>query len=183
MTTLSITVKSEETQAVLQQLFKTPTTAPRILAEKLSQYFKQLASCHKRGVITVQTASASPVAASGTATCASVSVNDTITIGVTTLTAKASPASESEFSQAGTDTADALSLATIINAHSVLSLLVSASSALGVVTITSLTKSDDENLIVLTSSNGTRLAVSGSGYLTSGAGGANDAPSVYTLGI
>jgi phage tail sheath gpL-like len=132
-----------------------------------------------QGVIDVQSSSSDPVAASGTITLANVSADDTVTIGKTTLTAKASPSGEDQFSQAGTDTVDAASLVTKINAHSVLSLLVYASSVAGVVTVSALQKGVVGNHIALSSSNGTRLEVTGSGYLASGAGGStNSAESI-----
>lgn len=128
-------------------------------------------------------ASAAPVAASGTVTLANVSADDTVTIGSVTLTAKASPSGENQFSQAGTDTVDGDSLVSKINAHSVLGQIVTASNASGVVTITCLQKGLIGNQVALTSSNGTRLAVSGSGYLAGGTGGACSASVTYSAGL
>ena len=158
------------------------TAGPREQAQELVTYFEALASGARKATFYVQTATTDPVAASATATCASVNADDTITIGKTTLTAKASPSGEDQWSQAGSDTADAASLVTKINAHSVLSKLVSATSAAGVVTITSLVKGSIGNHIVLSSSNGSRLAVTGSGYLASGTGGPESSASTFTFG-
>jgi len=180
---LVITVKTEMTQAVLQQKYQKPVNQVREEALALSHLFRKLASLHERGEVTVQTGASAPVAASGTITLANVSADDTIVIGATTLTAKASPSGENQFSQAGTDSVDAAGLVTKINAHSVLSLLVFASAVNAIVTVTALQKGNDGNAIPLTSSNGTRLAVSGSGFLASGTGGTDDVGVVYTLGL
>lgn len=158
------------------------STAPRQGNNQLSYYFERAAAGFEVATIAVQHSATNPVAASATATCAAVAADDTVTIGKTVLTAKAAPANEDQWSQAGNDTADAAALVAKINAHSVLSLLVSATSLLGVVTITSLQKGVVGNHVVLVSSNGTRLAVTGSGYLASGTGGATNAGSVYTCG-
>jgi phage tail sheath gpL-like len=149
----------------------------------LANYLQALASGSEKGTVYAHSSSSDPVAASATVTCATVSADDTVTIGATTLTAKASPSGENEFSQAGSDGADGDSLASKINAHSVLSKVVSASSdGAGVVTITALQRGSAGNSIALTSSNGTRLACTGSGKLASGAGGAEDAARTYAFG-
>lgn len=131
------------------------------------------------GTVSVSRSSTDSAFASGTITLASVSADDTVTIGKTTLTAKASPSTEDQFSQAGTNTQNAASLVAKINAHSVLSKLVYATSAAGVVTVTAHQRGSIGNHVALSSSNGTRLAVTGSGYLTSGTGGAESAPVTY----
>ena len=164
-----ITVSSEESQSLNQQLHQ-QSGQPKLSMLSLSGLFRDLASHRRRATISIQTASAAPVAASGTVTLANVSADDTVTIGKTTLTAKAEPSGEDQFSQAGTDTVDAAALVAKINAHSVLSKLVVASNVAGVVTITCLTKGEIGNHIALASSNGTRLAVSAA-YLASGTGG------------
>jgi len=179
MATFLITFK---TPSASDATNKVRTAGAREQAREIAQYLEELGSGNKKASIHVQTSASDPVSASATATLASVAADDTITIGKTTLTAKASPSGEDQFSQASTDTADAAALVAKINAHSVLSLLVSASSALGVVTITSLSKSHLANHIALSSSNGTRLAVTGSGYLASGTGGAQSAATSYSFG-
>jgi phage tail sheath gpL-like len=177
-----LTIKSELTQAQAQTLLKRGSDRDKEGLRSLRNFLRAIPN-QTRAIIDVQTGSAAPVAASGTVTCASVAVNDTVTIGNVTFTAKASPASETEFSQAGSDTADGASLAAKINAHSTLQYAVSASAASGVVTITCKQKGVIGNCVGLTSSNGTRLAVSGSGFLASGTGGASDTANTYTLGL
>lgn len=177
-----LTIKSELTQAQAQTLLKRGSDRDKEGLRAIKNFLNAIPN-QTRAIIDVQTGSAAPVASSSTATCVSVAADDTITIAGVTLTAKASPSGENQFSQAGSDTADAASLASKISAHSVLSTLMSATSALGVVTITLKQKGVLGNYITLTSSNGTRLAVTGSGYFTSGTGGATDAANTYTLGL
>jgi hypothetical protein len=176
--------------ATLQIQFKTPVsddatrrvrTGAQEQAVDIAQYLSDLACGAQAGTIYVQTSSSDPVAASGTITCASVNADDTVTIGKTTLTAKASPSGEDQWSQAGSDTADAASLVTKINAHSVLGKLVSATSSAGVVTVTSLVKGSIGNHIALASSNGSRLAVSAA-YLASGTGGPETSATSFAFG-
>jgi len=121
-----------------------------------------------------------PVAATGTITLATAAADDTVVIGGVTLTAKAAPATEAQFSQAGSDTADAASLAAVINAHSVLGRHFVATSALGVVTVTSRVKGRLGNLIVMTAT-GVPITLS-AGTLTGGTGGAQNVASTFGFG-
>lgn len=117
------------------------------------------------------------VKASATATCAAVQAADTITIVGTTLTAVADNATPTSVQfkigsggGAGQNTECGANLAAAINANTTLNTYVSAVNAAGVVTITALNQGKIGNRATLTSSNGTRLAVSGSGFLAGGAG-------------
>lgn len=181
MSTLAIVVNAEETQAYLQQTLKEESGKPKEEALALSQYFKELAIGIKSASVSVSTGAANPVAASGTFTLASVAVDDTVVIGGVTLTAKAAPANESQFSQAGTNTQDAASLAAVINAHSVLGLVVSATSASDVVTVTAKVPGLIGNQIPI-SETGSTITASGS-FLTGGTGGGTDSAVTYSLGI
>lgn len=182
MGTLSLLIKTDETQALLQQKFALDLNKTREVAGELATYFKASAGGIKPCSIQLQTGSANPVAASGTATLVSVGNGDALTVGTVTLTGAASPANENQFATGGAnDTADAVVLAAAINAHSVLSLIVSATSASNVVTITSKVPGVIGNQIPL-SETGTTITVSGS-YLASGAGGATDTIRTYALGI
>lgn len=180
--TIQISVNSGLTQAQAQRLLQIDPNKDREGLRAIKTLFNSIPN-QVRAILTVQTGSAAPAAASGTATCASVAVNDTITIGNITFTAKASPSLETEFSQAGSDTADAASLASKINAHSTLQYVMAATSSLGVVTITCKQKGVIGNTVGLASSNGTRLAVSGSGFFAGATGGAMDTASSYSLGL
>lgn len=132
------------------------------------------------GTVFVSVASADPVAASATCTVASALAADTITIGgKAVLTGSATPSGESQWLSTGSDTVVAAAIVAKINAHTVAGLIVSAASVAGVITITTLERGNMGNHIGLVSSNGTRLAVTGSGYLASGAGGVRSAPTQY----
>lgn len=178
---LIITVKSDRADI---GLVAKAASVPHVGLIELSHFFKKCSMGSENASVDVQyNTDAAPVAASATATCASVSVDDTITIAGVVLTAKASPANEAQFSQAGSNTADGASLASVINAHSVLSKIVVASADTGVVTITCLTKGIIGNYLTLVSSNGTRLAVTGSGFLAGGTGGINASAVTYPAGL
>ena len=175
-----ITVKSEKTQAQLQDLYKIDSNKYKEAARLLSGYFKDIASGITRGVVDVQTGSAYPVAASETLTLAGVAADETAVIGGVTFTAKASPSGENEFDQSGDDTADALSLATKIAAHSTLGKIVTASSAVGVVTVSCLLKGVVGNFITLV---GDTNITAGAAALASGTGGSEDTASSFSLGL
>lgn len=178
---LIITVKSD--RADIAQVVKAASVS-HVGLISLSNFFKKCSMGSENASVDVQyNVDAAPVAASATATCASVAADDTITIAGVVLTAKASPSGEAQFSQAGSDTAAAASLVSKINAHSVLSKLVVASSAIGVVTVTCLTKGIIGNYLTFVSSDGTRLAVTGSGVLAGGTGGINAAAVTYPAGL
>jgi phage tail sheath gpL-like len=181
MSSLQIVVNAEETQAKLIQDLVMDTTKTREAALALSQYFRNVASGSSTAVVDVHTGSAAPVAASGTFTLVSVPADDTVVIGGVTLTAKASPAGEAQWSQAGSDTVDAASLATVINAHSTLSQVVTATSAAGVVTVTAKVKGVVGNVITI-SETGSSITASGTA-LTGGTGGATDSATTYVLGM
>lgn len=104
------------------------------------------------------------VAATGTVTCASVSAADTVTInGVVFTAVNGGTPGANEFDMSGTDTVDAASLAAAINASAsaLVSNHVTATSALGVVTLTAKNKGYPGNAVTVATSNGTRLAPSG----------------------
>lgn len=125
------------------------------------------------GSVFIQGSSSDPVAASGTLTLTSAVATDAITIGAVTLTASSTPANENQWEIDGADdAADAASLAACINAHSVLSKVVAATSASNVVTVAALQKGVVGNQIPISSADATIVA-SGS-FLADGAGGATD---------
>jgi phage tail sheath gpL-like len=125
------------------------------------------------GDVYVQGSSSDPVAASGTLTLTSAVATDAVTIGAVTLTASSNPANEDQWEIDGaSDTLDAASLAACINAHSVLSKVVSATSATNVVTISALQKGVVGNQIPLSSADATIVA--SASFLANGAGGASD---------
>lgn len=176
-----ITIKSELPQADLQRLLELPVSQPKEGILALSKHLRDYATGSKRGSVVVQTASVAPVAASVTATLVSVPVNDTIVLAGTTLTAVASPSTEAQFSQAGTDAQDAASLAACVNAHSVLKLILKASAVGNVVTISTLQAGLLGNQVTSTRT-GTAITLSAT-KLAGGTGGAADVGRVYSAGI
>lgn len=104
---------------------------------------------------------ASKTAAVGTVTCASVQAADEVVIGDVTLAAHAATNTGLNFALGASDTACGDNLAAAINRHEVLSKYFLASNDAGEVTLTAIGKAlgDIGNLIGLSSSNGTRLAV------------------------
>lgn len=78
------------------------------------------------------------VSSTGTVTFSSFVENDTVTVGAVTLTGKDAPSGENQFAANGNDAADATAFAACVNAHSVLSKIVSASANSATVTLTCL---------------------------------------------
>jgi hypothetical protein len=114
-----------------------------------------------------------------TFTLVSVAEDDAVTIGAVTLTAKDSPSGENQWQTGGaSDAADAVTLAAAINAHSVLSKVVVATSASNVVTVTSIAIGIAANQIAI-SETGTTITASGS-FL---AGGTITGSVTYSLGL
>jgi phage tail sheath gpL-like len=131
------------------------------MLEQLAQLVKRVSTGNEPGDCKVEVYAATNKA-TGTVTCASVQANDTVTVNGVVFTAKASGAVANEFNVGVSDTACATNLAAAINA-SVTALIpnyVVATSALGVVTLTSAFFGLAGNQTTLASSNGTRLAVS-----------------------
>lgn len=134
---------------------------------------------HESASIDVQTDCEDPVAASMTFSLASVAGDDTVVIGGVTLTAKASPTGEAQWSQAGTDAVDAAALAACINAHSTLSKIVTATAVDAVVTVTCKVKGFIGNFIT-TAESGSTITASAS-TLVGGTGGATSAAKTYAM--
>lgn len=113
------------------------------------------------------------VYASATITCAGVSVADTVTVNgkVYTAQAAAKGTDYTKFSQAGTNAVDAADLADSINRDNrqgtePFSIMATVSS--NVITVYATPSGVSGNNTPLVSSNGTRLAVTGSGFFTGG---------------
>lgn len=114
--------------------------------------------------------------ATGTVTAASAQDADTVTIAGVTFTAKTSPTAGNllQFALGVSDTACAANLVAAVNAYPDASQVVTATSALGVVTFRAVSGGTAGNSIALASSDNTRFAVSGAA-LTGGAAAANNA--------
>lgn len=179
---LKLSIKTDENQALLQQLFKfgSDNNYSREAALALSSYFKDLASGRRRGVLEVQTSNAAPARASGTFTFVSVIATDTFTIAGVTFTFTSTPTLETDVEVDGADnTADAVAAVAAINAHSTISKIVKATSALGVVTVTAREPGVIGNFIAISDAD-TTITTSGA-YLTGGTGGASDDQASFPL--
>jgi len=185
---LVITVKHEETQAYLRQLFQLDTNGPKRLAKELSKHFLRIGSQNMRAIVNVQTAAAAPVAASGTFTLVSVIATDACTVGPVTFTFTSTPSVSTATAQdvevdGASDTLDAAALAAAINANAVTGAIVYATSALGVVTVTSRTPGLIGNFIAISDAD-TTIATSAGGYLAGGTGGCTDSTAyTYNFGL
>lgn len=179
MSSLVITVKSN--RADLSRYLR-PSDERKEGLQSLSQLFNAAAGGLETASVDVQSSASDPVAASGTLTLVSAIATDAITIGAVTLTASSTPADEDEWEIDGaSDTLDAASLAAAINAHSVLSLVVSASSDANEVTVTALQKGLVGNQIPLSSADATITA--SATFLAGGTGGAASAAKTYSAGL
>lgn len=133
-----------------------------------------LSSGNMNGTAHTVTIRNSTVAASGTITLASAANNGTVVIGGVTLTGKTSGPTGNQFLVGVSDTADAAALAALINSSTTAGLngSVTATSALGVVTVTASQAGVIGNAITTT--------VSGSGYTAGAARLASGAETLLT---
>jgi phage tail sheath gpL-like len=178
-----ITIESEETQAAVQQKYQDDSDRPREQALALASLFKQYASMHERAEFTVQTASAAPVAASGTWTLDTVVATDTVTVAGVTFTGTDTPTTVLHFDTSSADVeVIAADIARAVNEHTTANLYVTASADAEVVTVTAKQKGVVGNLITFTDGDST-ITSSGSGFLAGGTGGASEDGVTYTLGI
>jgi phage tail sheath gpL-like len=177
MASLVLTIKGSGVSGLQQD-----SSCDHIAIQDITNHLHALASGNEKGTVYCSSSSSDPVAASGTITVASISADDTITVGNVTFTGKSSPAGATQFDSDGTDATVATAIAAAINAHSTLSKVVSAAAVNAVVTVTCLVRGVVGNCINLSSSNGTRLAVSAAN-LAGGTGGAESAsPATYAFG-
>lgn len=169
MSSISIVIQTNKDASSMKQAGQKHKNVIRII-----DLLKGLVSGALLGSVNIYADSADPVSASATATLATVVADNTITIGGTTLTAKASPVNESQWLVTGSDTVVAAALASCINAHSVLSKIVYATSSLGVVTISCVVPGVIGNQVPVTRV-GSPITLSGA-VLAGGAGGVANAP-------
>jgi len=146
MALLQITLRTNESQAQLEDDALSGAGNPQRQAQKIKNYIKKLQAGSTHGQIDVNV---SPVKASGTLTLDTVVENDTCVIAGVTLTAKDAPATNVQFEVGATDADTATSLAAIISAHPTLSLYVTAAAVGAVVTVTAVELGVASNLITL----------------------------------
>lgn len=151
--------------------------SPQETAVRIANYLEKAALGDAYCSMDVQTSGKTTlVAASGTLTIASGVATDTAVVGTQTFTASATPSGNNQYLSTGSDTVQAAALAAKIAAHPSLAMVVTATSALGVVTVTSLARGFIGNMITLTGS--THITASAS-TLT---GGVNKTATVMHLG-
>jgi phage tail sheath gpL-like len=129
--------------------------------------------------VDVHQSSSDPVAAAGTITIthANVSNGDTTTIANVVITAATSGNGTTSWTIGADATADATALKNCINANTTLNKIVVATSAAGVVTVTSVVKGLIGNGLGLATSDATAFALVA---FTGGTGGSNGTPVTYT---
>lgn len=179
---LKLSIKTDENQALLQQLFKfgSDDNNSREAALALSGYFKDLAMGRRRGVIEVQTANEAPARASATFTFVSVIATDAFTIAGVTFTFTSTPTLETDVEVDGaSDALDAAAAAAAINAHSTISKLVKATADSNVVTVTAREPGVVGNFIAVSDADTT--ITTSAAYLSGGTGGGQDDQATFYL--
>tara|TARA_R110002126_G_scaffold42101_2_gene122014 strand:- start:12939 stop:13472 length:534 start_codon:yes stop_codon:yes gene_type:complete len=175
MPTLNIQIATEKVDTAT---FKKPSQNRENL-KRIASYIEKIATGKINASVDISDSATAPVAASGTLTLVSAIATDVAVIGTETFTATSTPTLENHWEIDGADdTADALSLATAINAHSVTGLNYIATVAAGVVTITARMKGSFGNELSISSVDST-ITASGA-FLTGGTGGGEDAPESFS---
>lgn len=175
-TTITL-IHTAETIQTVKDILQKQGSKPRAECIKLSNYFDALGGGLRKATMTVAV-NTTGVKATGTVTLSSIAAADTVTIAGLVFTGSDTPSTTVQFLTGTTDTLSAVSLAAKINAHASLLGIVTATSALGVVTLTAV----NTGLVY----NRVGLAISAHGSV-SGAlmtGGTNDllSPVSYSLG-
>lgn len=150
-----------------------------LVSNQCRQLLKRWEDGIDSGEIQVSYSTSNPVAASATITIthANLAADDAIVVCRQTLTAKDSGATAGTQYNIGADaTADAVALAACINANTTLSKYVTATSAEGVVTVTSKMKGAWGNLLSISATDNA-FAISN---FAGGAGGFDTAPISYS---
>ena len=180
--TLVLQIHTELSQTEVKNRLQHLTNGPREALVNTQVLLKGIANRQRRSKIYVSTSAAAPVAATGTFTLVSVVATDACTIGTTTFTFTSTPSLNTDVEVDGADdAADALALATVINAHPVVGQIVRASAASNVVTLTAVVRGVVGNFIPISDAD-TTITTSGS-FLTGGAGGSTEASTTLSLGL
>jgi hypothetical protein len=170
----SVIVTTQESAQAVKDKLQLSTVSPAALFDRLARYFDRIGSGNIGAKAYVAT---TVVQATGTITFASFADGDTIAVNGTTLTGKTSPSGAVQFAVGASNTACAANAAACINANTTVNKQVIATSALAVVTVTSLVPGAYGNL-------GT-LAISAHGSVSGATltGGAQDVPSLISHGV
>jgi phage tail sheath gpL-like len=161
-TRLVITHNTTTQQQIDQMGLK--NNAPRLLGQNLVNYFAGLVSGTRSAALLTFAVGATQATATVTFTGAP-SNGETMSLGNNTITAVTSGATGLQFNIGANVTASATNLAALINANATLSAIFSATSAVGVVTITVIVPGAFGNAIQLSESlsNTTATAFAGGG--------------------
>ena len=147
--------------------------------KRCARYLDQIATGKIAASVDISDSAAAPVAASATLTVVSAVATDSITIGAIVMVATSTPTTDLHWEIDGADdTADALSLATAINANPTLTEVVVATVAAGVVTVTAHQKGVIGNQIAISSQDATITA--SAAFLGGGLGGSKDAAEAFS---
>lgn len=142
-----VVVAHDETSTNAQNDLIAETGYHMLAGLKLKQYFNRITSGIRPGVVQTKVNCAK---ASGTITLSSFVATDIVTVNGIAFTCKASGATGlTEFNVGGDDTASAVSLASILNAHTTLDGMIIASSALSVVTVSALVPGEMGNALTI----------------------------------
>lgn len=134
-TTIVLT-HDKETTADLKNKFQFSTLMPKKQMANLLKLFQEIAMGRRMASMIVTIDDGDGVQATGTVTLSSFAADDTVTIAGQVFTAKVSPSGANQFALGADDTAAAAALAAKVNAHTSLTGVCTATSALGVVTVT-----------------------------------------------
>lgn len=157
-TVIELTHSTESIQSVKDKILLPATKVMEELVA-LRGFFHAAAGGNRDVKAIVQVNSGDAVAASGTVTLLNFVATNSFAVGEETFTGSATPSGNNQFLSTGTDTADAAAAVVKINAHPDLLQTVTATSALGVITITAKSPGRAGNYITLTS--GTNATASG----------------------
>jgi hypothetical protein len=177
MATVSLVIKTDKDPNEFKK-----SSQPDANMNKLENLLAGLSCGAYLGSVAIHGSSSDPAYATGTITLASAVATNTVTIGKTVFTFTSTPTSNTATAvdvevDGASDTADAAALAAAINANTLgAATIVSATSALGVVTLTALVSGVTGNYIALAKS-GAPITVSGA-YLSGGAGGPAGTPEI-----
>ena len=161
VTLVDVQIELAQTAATVANKLAIRTAENKSGIRNLAMHLLSLAQGARTGKVTLAIDSTTDLTkATGTITISGNPVADeTITIGGKALTWKATPAAEGEIDiVAGDNTAMAADVAAEINAHSAFKGVISATSALGVVTVTAVHPGKAGNLITLAEAS-TNVAV------------------------
>ena len=182
MTTSSIVISVNYGAGDVTRFVK-DITDPRGQCQAIKKMFEKFSSGSANGNFQISYATVVAVRAKSTLTLtyANITANDTVVIAGITLTAvTGTPSGYTQFKKETDATKTAANLAAAINGLTTLNIYVSATSALGVVTVTANQAGVVGNLITLVGSTG---IVAGAAALAAGTGGAVSAPKTYSRGL